>query len=61
MKRCERSNGLDTALYKNYLYLKLPLSGRDSISKNAEQFSFRNIGDDSRWNILFRVSLDYRM
>ena len=32
-------------------------SGRDAISKNAEQFSFRNVGDDSRSNISFRASL----
>ena len=32
-------------------------SGRDAFSKNAEQFSFRNVGDDSRSNISFRASL----
>ena len=32
-------------------------SGRDSICKNAEQFGFRNVGDDSRSNISFRASL----
>ena len=31
--------------------------GRDSISNSAEQFSFRNIGDDSRSNISFHASL----
>ena len=36
MKRFERSNGLDTALYKNYLYLYL---------------NFRNITDTMLWPV----------
>ena len=32
-------------------------TGYDAISKNAEQFDFRNVGDDSRSNMSFRASL----
>ena len=31
------------------------------ISKNAEQFSFRNVGDDSRSNSSFRASLGWKV
>ena len=45
---------------KTYV-LGLQVHGRESISKNAEQFSFRNVGDDSRSNISFCASLGWKV
>ena len=45
---------------KTYV-LRLQVHGRESISNNAEQFSFRNVGDDSRSNISFCASLGWKV
>ena len=46
---------------KTYLYvLCLQVHGRDS-SKNAEQFRFHNVGDDSRSNISYHASLGWNV
>ena len=70
--RCYRSNVSTIALNVefNSVSMMVPSNTRitkdlcslftsvwDSICKNAEQFSFRNVGDDSRSNISFRASL----
>ena len=45
---------------KTYV-LCLQMYDRESISKDAEQSSFRNVGDDSRSNVSFRASLGWKV
>ena len=41
VQRFERSNGLDTALYKNYLYITMDLISFTKVAREADVISFR--------------------